>query len=134
MIVPEGGGDGATDAIGAGTRHVIDAVKGVVGGKGEKEKRSEVDAFAALKLGTKVGLRYSETKDTEGTVIELDRQTGVIVVRLADKTTDRLQLEERARRKADGKTPAPSEAIETVAVSYPDANGEKLSQNYRRVP
>ena len=146
VIVPEGGGDGATDAIIEGTRHVLGAL-GSIGGKNE----STTDPLKALTLGATVAVRYnanvaaaSEVTErqpplvTEGRVIELDRKSGVVVVRLADRTTERLRVvdsKERSSAQSGDTTKSEDttkEAGGTISLSYVDANGDRVVILFRK--
>jgi hypothetical protein len=145
VIVPEGG-DGGRDAVGAvaekaaaGTRRIVRAVAGVFGGG---DKATTTDPLKTLELGATVALRYEATarqsvtanatpKETEGRVIELDRRKGVVVVRLADRTTERLQLVDTRQR--EQKEDAAADAGDTVIVSYVDPNGDRVQVLFRRV-
>jgi len=148
VVVPEGGGNGATEAIGAaagkaveGTQKLLHAV-----GIGKDDKRKDVDALEALPLGTKVVIRDGvsgaanavherepDPKTAEGTVIEIDRRTRVIVVRLTDRTTEKLRLDEPAGRDLDRDATATPTAGGTVSLSYVDANGDKVVLSFRKV-
>ena len=139
VIVPEGGGNGATDAIIEGTRHILGAL-GSIGGKNEPT----TDPLKALALGATVVVRYnanvaaaSEAPEgqpplvTEGRVIELDRKTGVVVVRLADRTTERLRVESKERSSTPS-ADTTKEAGETISLSYVDANGDRVVILFRK--
>jgi len=145
VIVPEGGGDGATDAIIEGTRHILGAL-GSIGGKNEPT----TDPLKALALGATVVVRYnanvaapsqategqaaapSQSTEgqaplvTEGRVIELDRRTGVVVVRLADRKTERLRLAESKERSAAAAGDTTKEPGDLISLSYVDANGDRV--------
>jgi len=138
VIVPEGGGNGAT-AIIEGTRHILGAL-GSIGGKNEPT----TDPLKALALGATVVVRYnanvaaaSEATEgqpplvTEGRVIELDRKTGVVVVRLADRTTERLRVESKERSSTPS-ADTTKEAGETISLSYVDANGDRVVILFRK--
>jgi hypothetical protein len=142
VIVPEGAGDGATDAIIEGTRHILGAL-GSIGGKNE----STTDPLKALALGATVVVRYnasvaagSEVTEgqpplvTEGRVIELDRRTGVVVVRLADRTTERLRVVDSKERSSAPSGGTTKEASETISLSYVDANGDRVVILFRKAP
>jgi hypothetical protein len=145
-VIPEKSGDGATTAIVEGTKHVVGAVKSAFGGK-NGDKRTEGPTLDGLQLGTKVVVRTenpsaksvsgndqdraAEPKETEGTVIDIDHRTNVIVIRLAaDRTTEKLKLVASA---ADRDKSATADAGDTVTVSYVDTNGEKVVQTFRIV-
>src|SRR5262245_57353344 len=57
--VPDGKGDGATDAIGAATGKVIEGTKKILR-PGGKEEKQETDPLKALELGTKVVIREGD--------------------------------------------------------------------------
>jgi hypothetical protein len=142
VIVPEGAGDGATDAIIEGTRHVL----GALGSLGGKNEPTTGDPLKALELGATVVVRYNASAAapsegtesqaplvTEGRVIELDRRSGVVVVRLADRTTERLRLapsRERDSAAANGGTS--KEEGETISLSYVDAKGDRVVILFRK--
>jgi len=150
VIVPEGGGNGATDAIIEGTRHILGAL-GSIGGKNEPTS----DPLKALELGATVVVRYnanvaaaSEATEgqvaassqatesqpplvTEGRVIELDRKSGVVVVRLADRTTERLRVESKERSSTPS-ADTTKEAGETISLSYVDAHGDRVVILFRK--
>ena len=71
---------------------------------------------------------------TEGRVIELDRRSGVVVVRLADRTTERLRLAESKDRSStpSADTTTTKEAGETISLSYVDANGDRVVILFRK--
>ena len=147
-IAPEGS-DGGAGAIGAvatkaveGTRRLLRAV-----GIGGKDDEKRVDSLETLQVGMTVVVRYdaglAAAPDasrvdaplvTEGRVIERDRRNGVIVVRLADRRLETLQLAERSARDRTPDDRAPSDAGETVSVSYVDANGDRVLILFRKVP
>ena len=147
VVRPENGGDGATTAIGEAAGKVVGALKSVTG---NGEKRNALDTLNALEPGTKVVIRdpaavsvdaatpsartsAPEPKETEGTAIEVDRRTSVIVVRLADRTTQRLRLVQHAKAASsrDGRTTKSSDG--TVDVSYLDASGTRILQTFDKV-
>ena len=134
VIVPEGGGNGATDAIIEGTRHILGALRSI-GGKNEPTS----DPLKALELGATVVVRYnanvaapSQATEgqaplvTEGRVIELDRRSGVVVVRLADRKTERLRLAESKERSAAAAGDTTKEPRDLISLSYVDANGDRV--------
>jgi hypothetical protein len=148
VVTPEGGGNGATDAIGAAAGKAVEGthklLRGV--GIGKDEKHKDVDPLEALPLGTKVVIRYGggaanavhdsdiDQKTTEGTVIDIDRKTRVIVVRLVDRTTEKLRLDAAAGHDPDRDVNATPAASGTVSLSYVDASGDKLVLSFRKVP
>jgi hypothetical protein len=138
---PENNPDGATPAIGAATGKVVKAVKGALGRNG---KDSDVDPLKALALGTKVAMRPSEAalratgttrddKTTEGTVIDINHNTDVIVVRLSDRTTEKLQLDERPWDDPKKSAPSSEAASDKVILSYVDTSGTKAEHVFRKV-
>jgi hypothetical protein len=144
-VVPDGKGDGATTAIGAGAGKVIEGTKKILHPGGKEDKQKDVDPLATLELGTKVVIHpgdlaaqqnassRTEDKSTEGTVIELDHKTRVIVLRLAaDRTTQRLRLDEAQTQSQDAR-PAP-DAGDKVTLSYTDTNGDRAQHVFRIVP
>jgi hypothetical protein len=147
-IVPDGKGDGATDAIGAATGKVIDGARHVLHPGSKDESGKETDPLSLLALGTKVVVRQgdatralpqedparADAKTTEGTVIELDRRTRVIVLRLADRTTERLRLDESSAPAKNPDAAATKDTEEKVTLSYTDTNGGKARHVFKKVP
>ena len=148
VVVPEGGGDGATSAVAAaavkvaeGTRHLLRAV-----GIGKDDPAKRVDSLDALAVGATVVLSYDadaaapeEPNDgraprtTEGRIIELDRRNGVILVRLADRTTERLRLAgSKGTDLASGSPTKDADADRTISVSFVDVNGNKIVILFQR--
>jgi hypothetical protein len=137
---PENNPDGATPAIGAATGKVVKAVKGALGKNG---KATDVDPLKSMALGTKVAMRpgdaalratgtaRDEDKTTEGTVIDINHSTSVIVVRLTDRTTAKLRLDERPADDA-GKDASTAKASDRVIVSYVDTSGAKAEHVFRK--
>jgi hypothetical protein len=133
--VPEGG---ATEAIGAAGRKVVEGTRGLLRaiGLGGDDQATIADPFESLKLGAAVAVRSGATAraaqdpaaGTEGKVIELDRRSGVIVVRLADKTTQTLRL----LTQRDTSAGAPQETGEVVSVSWIDASGDRIDALFRK--
>jgi hypothetical protein len=145
-IVPDGKGDGATTAIGAGAGKVVEGAKKVLR-PGSKEDKQETDPLKALELGTKVVVREGDAAaraaqsvtstrfdDKEGSVIEIDRRARTVVVRLAaDRTTERLRLDES---RSDDKTQDARDSQQTgdkVTLSYTDANGTRTTTAFRKI-
>jgi hypothetical protein len=147
-ITPDGKGDGATDAIGAATGKVLEGAKRVLRPGSKEETGKESDPLALLALGTKVVRRegdvtralpqddasVAEAKTTEGTVIELDRRTRVIVLRLADRTTERLRLDESSAPDKSQDASASKGPEEKVTLSYTDSSGAKTRHVFKKVP
>jgi len=159
VIRPEGSGDGATDAIEAvaektaeGTRNLLKAM-GLAG----KDDGFRVETLKALELGQTVVVRYATNLPagheatqstqatqsaqtapagsvtiTEGRVIELDRKKGTVVVRLPDKTTERLRLVESRERESIQAGDATKDAAGMVSLSYVDAKGERIVILFRK--
>ena len=153
VIRPPGGGDGATDAIEAvaektaeGTRNLIKAM-GLAG----NDDTFRVESLKSLELGQNVAVRYATNPSaaqagtpstsspraetvtlTEGRVIELDRKKGTVVVRLADKTTERLRIVESQEREPVQGGDATKDAAGMVSLSYVDAKGERIVILFRR--
>ena len=157
VLRPEKSGDGATDAIEAvaektaeGTRNLIKAM-GLAG----KDDSFRVESLKSVELGQTVVVRYATspsaghaagqeatqstsstqagtTTITEGRVIELDRKKGTVVVRLADKTTERLRIVEGKEREAVQSGDAPQDAAGMVSLSYLDAKGERIVILFRK--
>ena len=75
-----------------------------------------------------------DQKTTEGTVIEIDRRTRVIVVRLVDRTTEKLRLDAAAGHDPDRDVNATQAPSGTVSLSYTDASGDKVVLSFRKVP
>jgi hypothetical protein len=69
---------------------------------------------------------------TEVRVLEINRRTGVILVRLPDKTTATLQLVDRAGGDAAVESGAP-DASGILTVSYLDDKGQRVLLSFRRV-
>jgi hypothetical protein len=148
VVKPEKGGDGATTAIGEAAGKVVGALKSVTG---NGDKRNALDTLDALQPGMKVVIRdpaaaridsangrtstsTPEVTETEATTIDIDRRTSVIVVRLADRTTERLRLVKRAKAASDRDGKATESSAGTVDVSYVDANGNRVLQLFDKVP
>ena len=159
VIRPEGSGDGATDAVEAvaektaeGTRNLLKAM-GLAG----KDDGFRVESLKSLELGQTVVVRYATNIPagneatqstqaaqsaqsaptgtvtiTEGRLIELDRKKGTVVVRLADKTTERLRIVESREREAIEAGDAAKDAAGMVSLSYVDAKGERVVILFRK--
>jgi hypothetical protein len=143
----EAPGGGGSDAVWAGVEKAAEGTRKLLGaiGIGKGDREAAVDPLKTLESGATVVVRYytkvadirdlsqSEAQNTtEGRVIELDRKTGVIVVRLADKTTERLRVVERKDDPAaDGS--ATSDATGIVGISYVDPNGDRVLIPFRKV-
>ena len=146
VVEPEGPRSGGTAAVAAvagktveGTRRLLRAI-GIGGDK-------SADPLEALQPGMTVVVReeaLSAAADsaqgqdggqtaTEGRVIDINRGTGVIVIRLPDKKTATLQLANRATRDPEVDAGAPPEAGTTVTVSYIDADGQRVMLSFRKV-
>ena len=146
VVEPEGsktGGTAAVAAVAAGTaegaRRLLRAIG--IGGGGEKDLSA--DAFASLQPGTMVAVREesrvgaSTQEDTQTTsearVLEVNRRTGVILIRLPDRTTARLQLVGRGARDREARSDAGQDAGGVVSLSYVDDNGERVMLSFRKV-
>ena len=153
VLRPEKSGDGATDAIEAvaektaeGTRNLIKAM-GLAG----NDDSFRVESLKSVELCQTVVVRYAtnpsggpgatpstsstqpgNTTITEGRVIELDRNKGTVVVRLADKTTERLRIVEGKEREAVQSGDAPQDAAGMVSLSYLDAKGDRIVILFRK--
>ena len=57
----------------------------------------------------------------------------MIVVRLTDRTTEKLRLDEPAGRDLDRDAAATPTTNGTVSLSYVDANGDKIVLSFRKV-
>jgi hypothetical protein len=138
VTAAEAPNDGATEAIGAAGRKVVEGTRGLLrafglGGDGDT---TNADPFESLKLGAAVAVRsgadaraaQDPAAGTEGKVIELDRRSGVIVIRLADKTTQSLRL----LTQRDANAGAPPESGEIVSVSWIDASGDRIAALFRK--
>ena len=77
--------------------------------------------------------RTEPEKTTEGRVIELDRKAGVIVVRLADRTTERLRIADRTTGSRAADASATQDSSETVIVSYVDTGGDRVLIPFHKV-
>ena len=145
VVEPEGSKNGGTEAVAAvaaktaqGARRLLRAI-----GIGGDEKDTSTDALASLQPGTMVAIREEPRAAgglpqddaqtaTEVRVLEINRRTGVILVRLPDKTTATLQLVNRAARDAAIDSGAP-DADGIVTVSYLDDTGQRVLLSFRRV-
>jgi hypothetical protein len=147
VLEPEGTKNGAIDAVAAvagktveGTRRLLRAM-GIGGDNGENTN----DPLAALQLGATVIVqdgfpvaavpaRTQGDAQTaaEARVIDINRRTGVIVIRLSDRTTETLQLTGRTGGNVDLDAGASQEAGGTVSVSYVDGNGQRVVLSFRK--
>ena len=145
VVEPEGSKNGGTEAVAAvaaktaqGARRLLRAI-----GIGGDEKDTSTDALASLQPGTMVAIREEPRAagglpqddgqtTTEVRVLEINRRTGVILVRLPDKTTARLQLVDRGARGSAAESAAP-DAGGILTVSFVDDNGQRVLLSVRRV-
>jgi hypothetical protein len=145
VVEPEGSKNGGTEAVAAvaaktaqGARRLLRAI-----GIGGDEKDTSTDALASLQPGTMVAIREEPRAAgglpeddaqtaTEVRVLEVNRRTGVILVRLPDKTTATLQLVDRAARDAAVESGAP-DASRILTVSFVDDNDQRVLLSFRRV-
>ena len=146
VVEPEGSRNGGTEAVAAvaaktaeGARRLLRAI----GIGGDDEKVASADALASLQPGTMVAIREEPRATgglpqddgqttTEVRVLEINRRTGVILVRLPDKTTARLQLVDRGARGSGVESGAP-DAGGILTVSFVDDNGQRVLLSVRRV-
>jgi hypothetical protein len=146
VVEPEGSKNGGTEAVAAvaartaqGARRLLRALG--IGGDGEKD--ASADALASLQPGTMVAIREEPRAadrlpqddaqtTTEVRVLEINRRTGVILVRLPDKTTATLQLVDRAGGDAAVESGAP-DASGILTVSFVDDNGQRVLLSFRKV-
>jgi hypothetical protein len=141
----EAPGGGGSDAVWAGVEKAAEGTRKLLGaiGIGKNDSEARADLLKSLEAGATVTVRYyakgadlrdlSQTepqKTTEGRVIELDRKTGVIVVRLADRTTERLRIAERKAGAAD--VSATQDSSEVVVISYVDGSGDRVMIPFRK--
>ena len=144
----EAPGGGGSDAVWAGVEKAAEGTRKLLGaiGIGKSDSETTADLLKTLENGATVVVRYyakgadlrdlSQTeaeKTTEGRVIELDRKTGVIVVRLADRTTERLRLAERNASVRAGDASAAPAPSDIVVVSYVDSSGDRVLIPFRKV-
>ena len=148
VVVPEGGGGDGAAAVGAATGKVIEGTRQILRaiGIGKGERAANEDPLKSLELGATVVVRYDADvaalddrnnvspgrQPTEGRVIELDRRKGVIVVRLADRTTETLQLAQGKGREATANERALNEPAGLISVSYVDAAGDRVVILFRK--
>lgn len=146
---PEGTKNGGTAAVAAaatktveGTNKLLRAI-GIGGGDGDSKKA--VDPLEALPLGSTVIVRHSAVSDaaarqapadaqksTEARVIDINRRTGVIILRLTDRTTETLKLVGRPGELGlDGTTA--QDTTGTTSVSYIDGTGQRVVLSFRKV-
>jgi hypothetical protein len=141
VAAPENNPEGATPVVGAVAGKVVGAVKGVLGRNGTP---ADADPLGALEPGTKVAIRpatsgqqrvasIGEDKTTEGTVIDINRRTSVIVVRLPDRTTQELRLDERTESDRPRDTSSSPDVGARVTVSYVDTHGDRVQYFFRKV-
>ena len=144
----EAPGGGGSDAVWAGVEKAAEGTRKLLGaiGIGKSDSETTADLLRTLENGATVVVRYyakgadlsdlsrSEAqKTTEGRVIELDRRTGVIVVRLADRTTERLKIAERKAGARTADASVSQDASEIVVVSYVDTAGDRVLIPFRKV-
>lgn len=146
--VKDAPGGGGTDAVWAGVEKAAEGTRKLLGaiGIGKSDSEARADLLKTLENGATVVVRYyakgadlsdlSRTepqKTTEGRVIELDRKAGVIVVRLADRTTERLRIADRTAGNGKAEASATQNSDETVIVSYVDTGGDRVLIPFRKV-
>ena len=144
----EAPGGGGSDAVWAGVEKAAEGTRKLLAaiGVGRNDSEARADLLKTLELGATVVVRYyakgadlhdlSRTeaqKTTEGRVIELDRRAGVIVVRLADRTTERLRITDRPAGNPSAEASATQDSSETVIVSYVDTGGDRVLIPFRKV-
>lgn len=144
----EAPGGGGSDAVWAGVEKAAEGTRKLLGaiGIGKNDSEARADLLKTLEPGATVVVRYyakgadlsdlSRTepqKTTEGRVIELDRKAGVIVVRLADRTTERLRIAQRPAGTRAAEASATQDSSETVIVSYVDTGGDRVLIPFRKV-
>jgi hypothetical protein len=144
----EAPGGGGTEAVWAGVEKAAEGTRKLLGaiGIGKNDSEARADLLKTLEPGATVVVRYYATgadlhdlsqteplKTTEGRVIELDRKAGVIVVRLADRTTERLRIADRTAGNRAAEASATQDSSETVIVSYVDTGGDRVLIPFRKV-
>ena len=144
----EAPGGGGSDAVWAGVEKAAEGTRKLLGaiGIGKGDSETTADLLKTLENGATVIVRYyakgadlrdlsqsEAAKTTEGRVIELDRRTGVIVVRLADRTTERLRIAERKAGNGTAGAAPTQDSSEIVVVSYVDTNGDRVMIPFRKV-
>jgi hypothetical protein len=129
-----------------GTKHVLHLAKSLVVHGGAK---GGDDALAGLRAGTTVVVHYSGAgaaaavqeidligddglKVTEGTVTNIDRRRRQITIRFDDKTTETLQLTERAAQESGHDLEAAAAQAGRVTVYYADEGGRKVAHYFRK--
>ena len=129
-----------------GTRHVLNVAKSLVVHGGAK---GGDDALAGLRAGTTVVVHYNGTgaaaviqeidligddglKVTEGTVTNIDRRRRQITIRFDDKTTETLQLTERAAQEVGHDLEGAAAQAGRVTVYYADEGGQKVAHYFRK--
>ena len=144
----EAPGGGGSDAVWAGVEKAAEGTRKLLGaiGIGKNDSEARADLLKTLEPGATVVVRYyakgadlqdlSRTepeKTTEGRVIELDRKAGVIVVRLADRTTERLRIADRTTGSRAADASATQDSSGTVIVSYVDIGGDRVLIPFHKV-
>lgn len=144
----EAPGGGGSDAVWAGVEKAAEGTRKLLGaiGVGRNDSETRADLLKTLENGATVVVRYyakgadlhdlgqtEPQKTTEGRVIELDRKAGVIVVRLADRTTERLRIADRPAANRAGDASATQDSSETVIVSYVDTGGDRVLIPFRKI-
>jgi len=71
-------------------------------------------------------------KVTEGTVTNINRRRRQITIRFDDKTTETLQLTERAARDVGHELEGPAAQAGRVTVYYADEGGQKVAHYFRK--
>jgi len=129
-----------------GTRHALHLARSLVVHGGAK---GGDDALAGLRAGTTVVVHYSGTgaaaaiqaidlivgdgpKVTEGTVTGINRRRRQITIRFDDKTSETLQLTERAARDAGRDLEGAAAQTGRVTVFYADEGGQKVAPYFRK--
>jgi hypothetical protein len=129
--------------VAEGTRRLLR----LVGVDGKDGNSTSGDPLKTLTPGMTVVLRSGDAAatasasapsdaptTTEARVLEVDRRRGIVLLRLADKTTSRLQLPDA---KNGGGEPVgggdDATAGEAVSVSYIDGKGDRVQIAFRRL-
>ena len=129
-----------------GTRHVLHLARSLVVHGGAN---GGADALTGLREGTTVVVHYSGAgaaaaiqevdlvgadglKVTEGTVTRIDRRRRQITVRFDDKTTETLQLTERAARDVGHDLDGAAAQAGRITVYYADEGSQKVAHYFRR--
>jgi len=114
------GGGGAEDSLRgleAGSRVVVHYTV-----EGEQKTAHEVDRVGSDGL-----------KTTEGVIMNVDRQTRTIVIRLADGSRQTLQLTERAAADVGKDIDQAAGRTTSVVIYYTDEAGRNVAHYFKRV-